>query len=128
GARIRFQGAVIGGHDAAAVAHWPFHTAAENLDHVGPIVSLAAERKKLPDQFGERALDGGAVVEEADADARRSGFRPVGLAPHDLPRNGEVRDFARSWRRYRGHGLCQQQAQHKTLAALARAQSRLSVE
>ena len=73
-------------------------------------------------------MDGGAVVEKADADARRSGFCPVGCAPHDLARHGEVRDIARSWRRYRGHGLCQQQAQHKSLTALVHAQSRLSVE
>src|SRR5437867_8693443 len=52
-ARLRFQGAVLAGRDATAVARQPFHLAAEDLDHVGPVVSLAAERKKLPDQFGE---------------------------------------------------------------------------
>src|SRR6266571_3796294 len=74
------------------------------------LVSLAAERKKLPDQFGECALDFGAVVEEADADARRLGLRRVKPAPHDLARHGEVRDIAGSRRWNRGHGLLQQQA------------------
>ena len=109
-ARMRFQGAVLAGRDATAVTRQPFHPAAEELDHVGPVVSLAAERKKLPDQFGERALDIGAVVEEADADTRRSGLRPVKPAPHDLARHGEVGDIAGSRRWNRGHGLLQQQA------------------
>src|SRR3989442_1369562 len=77
---------------------------------IGLVVCLAAERKKLPDQFGERALDIGAVVEEADADARGSGLRPVKPAPHDLARHGEVRDIAGSRRWNRRPGLLQQQA------------------
>ena len=118
----------MGGRDATAVARETFQTTTEDLDHVGPVVRLAAERQKHPDQFGERALDAGVVVEEADADVRRSGFHSVGRVPHDLARQGEVWDFTRRQRGYRRHGLLRQQAQHKAPTVLIRAQSRLTGE